>query len=348
MEQGLSPSILVILMGSIGDVARGLCIASQLKRAYPQCRLSWLVEPKCEGLVRSNRWIDEVFVFARNSPVRGFFELRRVLSERRFDICLDMQRHFKSGLFARLSGAARRVGFHPKNAKEGNALFQTEYIPYRSDDTSKLDHYLLFVSQLGIEAQRPFDFGLATDAEPEVVRTLRQRSAKGYCAIILGSTWKSKDWMPEGYQKLIEILLRRTELHVVLCGDRTQEALAQHLSSKFRDPRLVDTVGRTSLVELSYLLKGARGCVGPDSGPAHIAAAVGTKHVTLFGPTSAQRVAPFGSEHLSVHSSVGCSPCYRRECPGLNTVCMRLISADSVWQKLQQVLGEKNQVPIQV
>src|SRR5690606_14219230 len=103
--------------------------------------------------------------------------------------------------------------------------------------------------------------------------------------------------------------------------------------------RVVNTIGRTTLDDLNGLLAAARACVGPDSGPAHMAAAVGTPHITLFGPTSPERTAPYGSEHLVVRSSIGCAPCYRRRCPGLGRLCMRMLSPEAVWSKLQPLLA---------
>jgi ADP-heptose:LPS heptosyltransferase len=111
---------------------------------------------------------------------------------------------------------------------------------------------------------------------------------------------------------------------ILLVGDPKESELADTLALRF--PLCQNLVGKTSLIELVALLKGARFAIGPDSGPAHIAAAVGTYHITLFGPTDPQKAAPWGLEHLVLQSAIGCRGCYRRRCPGLNTACMRLIS----------------------
>lgn len=338
VDSSVVRSILVVLMGSIGDFVRGLAIAPQLKRHFPGVTISWLVEPVCEELARQNPYIDRVVVFRRNRPLSGLFELRRELREHSFDICLDLQRHLKSGFFSWLSRAARRIGFHPENSKEGNWLFQTEYIEFASDEIPKLEHYFLFLKKLGVSVERPLDFGVAAGAEPETVRVLREKARSGYVALILKSSWKSKDWVPEGYERLVESIFAHTPYAVVLCGDKSSIELAKRLGEAGHSERIINIAGRTTLTELGYLLRGAKACVGPDSGPAHIAAAVGTPHITLFGPTSPSRVSPIGSEALSIQSSIGCSPCYRRECPGLNRVCMRLLSPDIVWQRLKPLL----------
>jgi ADP-heptose:LPS heptosyltransferase len=101
----------------------------------------------------------------------------------------------------------------------------------------------------------------------------------------------------------------------------------------------MNLVCKTSLLELVAILKAAAVGVGPDSGPGHLAAAVGTPYVSLFGPTSPKRVAPYGSEHLVVESGVSCAPCYKKECPGLEKLCMRLVTVEAVEEKLSEALA---------
>ena len=105
-------------------------------------------------------------------------------------------------------------------------------------------------------------------------------------------------------------------------------------------------VGKTSLLELVAVLKAATVGVGPDSGPGHLAAAGGTPYVSLFGPTAPARTAPYGSEHLVVQSGVSCAPCYKKRCPGLGRLCMRLISVEAVHKKLSEALAMHSENPL--
>ncbi len=328
---GQASRVLVVLMGSIGDVVRGLGVARPLRRAMPAGHLAWLVEPLCEPLVRLVPEIDSVIVFDRPRGVRAVAELRRALRHVKPDITLDLQRHLKSGLFARLSGAPRRIGFHRTNAKEGNWLFQTETIPRADDTLAKLDHYGLFLEQLGCPGgidPTPLDRVVAA---PPLDRP--------YVAVVLGSSWVSKDWLPAGYQGLLDLIVRRGRHGVVLLGDARRRALGDELVAAFGGEPVVNLAGKTTLPEVAAIMRGARAGVGPDSGPGHIAAAVGTRYVGIFGPTSPTRTAPRGSELLAVSAPVGCSPCYRRRCPGLDTVCLRLVSPTAVWERLAPLLG---------
>jgi heptosyltransferase-1 len=330
---------LIVLMGAIGDVVRGLHLVDAIKSNVPSAHITWVVEPTCSEIVRMHPRVDEVVVFQRKAGVRGLSSLMREIRKRQYDVTLDLQRHLKSGLFSWLSRAPRRVGFHPNDAKEFNWVFNNEFIAEHGERISKIEHYLLFLEKLGIPKPQALRSGLEEvklSGDSELLTAL----SSPYVALVLGSSWDSKDWPEEGYRELIARLLepRGGGEQVVLLGDKSKLEMGERLVASLPvGARVVNLVGKTTLRELVGVISRAKAVVGPDSGPAHIAAAVGTPHVTLFGPTPAVRNSPRGSEHLSITSAVGCSPCKRRVCPGLGKVCMRLISPQMVLEKLESV-----------
>lgn len=330
-----SPRILIVLLGALGDVVRGLAVVRAIKSSFPDATISWLVEPASAGVVELNPGVDEVIVFKRKEGLRGLVDVVVQLRRRRFDVTLDMQRHLKSGFFSWLSRSPKRIGFHPKDTKEGNWLFNTTYIEARGDGHSKIDHYLSFVERLGVVKPSAIDAGLSHITLSSVGGDFVTLASASYIGIILGSSRYSKDWPEEGYRALLERFDVPGVDRVVLLGDRSKVEMAARLEGGPSRVAVVNAVGKTSLRELVALVHGARACVGPDSGPGHIAGALGVPHVTLFGPTPAARNAPRGSENLSVTSALGCAPCRRRVCPGLDKLCMRLISPDAVLGKLR-------------
>lgn len=335
--------VLIVLMGALGDVARGMALVNALKAHQPASEIAWVVEPKCEGIIRLHPQIDQVMVFERSRAVRALPALVRHMRAFRPQVTLDLQRHAKSGLLSWLSGAPRRIGFHRQDAKEGNWLFSTETIPHSSEEGPKLDDYLRFLTSLGVPVPPKLDFGLsyldpATDAASHYERT-----GPNYVAFVMGSSWASKDWSVEGYQRLATEVLQHSDCGVVLIGDRSQQHAAAQLVAALPSGRIHDLVGRTTLREVVALLKGARCAVGPDSGPGHLAATVGCPYIALFGPTSARRTAPYGMAHLALQSPIGCAPCYRRRCPGLARVCMRGISAAQVFSRCKPFLDAGTQ-----
>ncbi len=326
---------LCILMGALGDVVRGMYLVNSLKSSEPDAHVTWLVEPACSGILKLHPAIDEIIVFNRPKGIQGVLEIRRELAKRSFDVTLDLQRHAKSGLFSWFSGSPRRIGFHRKDAKEGNWLFNTEYVPPQGEAISKIDHYHTFLTPLGLPQPKQLSSGLEGITLDGVTAPWAEGlRAEPYFGFILGSSWDSKDWPIEGYEGLLSIIPGGT---VVFLADKSKISMAERLEKVATKAKVVNLAGKTNLTELVALVRGAKVLVGPDSGPGHIAGAVGTPHITLFGPTPWVRNAPRGSEALTLTANVGCSPCKRRVCPGLGKVCMKLLRPEMVLEKMLQV-----------
>lgn len=332
-----SPAILIILMGSLGDIIRALCLICHLKSHWPQSRISWLVEARWAELIRLHRQIDKVIIFRREWRVLSLWQLYKELSQQDFDITLDLQRIFKSGLFSLLSGAKRRIGVHRNNAKELNWLFNNEHISYVDDNLSKLSHYLKFTEQLGLPAATALDFGFDRFDGNKILPTAVVEIQNSFIAVVMGSSWETKDWYFEGYCRLVQQILSFLKRDVVLLGDSSQSPAARRLSKNMDSHKVIDLTGN-SLVEMTAVLKAAAAGVGPDSGPGHLAAAVGTPYVTLFGPTPPGRHAPYGCDHLVVQTEKDCIPCYKKRCPGRNRECMYDIDPERVMEKLIKAL----------
>ncbi len=331
-------SILIILMGSLGDVARGLGIVAHLKKNCPDCRITWLVEPACAELVRQHPSIDKIIVFQRAWSLKALWDLYRQLRQCHFDITLDLQRHLKSGFFSTLSHARRRIGFHRKNAKEFNWLFNNERIGYFSNNLPKLDHYFKFSEYLGLNRPEQVNFGFSNwDARRHLPDALAQRDTP-LVSIILGSRWESKNWLKDGYRQLVQHLLADEIYQIALIGDSSQQTTADKITENIKSNALINLVAKTSLIELIAVLKCSTSVVGPDSGPGHLAAAMGTPYISLFGPTSPRRTAPYGCEDLVVQAQLECIPCYKKQCPQGTDQCMHAISFEAVTEKLKTVL----------
>lgn len=335
-NSGEPERILIVLLGALGDVARGSTIIPPLRRRFPNAEISWLVETKSAAFVRLNERVDTVYEFVRSRWWEGA-ELVGRLRQSRFDLVLDLQRHAKSGLFSYLTGAPRRIGVNRKNAKEGNWLFNTHHCEYVPDTESKMELYRSFLTALGIEEGLDHSGGFRREQFlpliPEPFLQLPGRRV----GVVLGSTWQTKDLPKQGYQQLVGGLLKETDFSIVLLGDKSQAALGNELVAHAAGgARLLNLAGMTNLGQLMGVLAASSVVIGPDSGPGHLSSLVGTPSVTVFGPTDPKRVVPFGSEAFAIVPSVGCAPCWRRTCPGLNTICMRLHAPSEM---ISQVVG---------
>ena len=326
-------------MGSLGDIIRALCLVSHIKSHIPQSDVSWLVEARWAEFIRLNSQIDTVIIFRREWRASVLWKLYKELSRRHFDIALDLQRIFKSGLFSWLSGAKRRIGLHRNNTKELNWVFNNEYIPYFSENISKLSHYLKFTEHLGLSEPTRLDFGFDRVDVNQMAPPAVVEIQDAFIAVVLGSSWETKDWYFEGYCQLVHQILTILKIHVVVLGDSSQTPIAQRLAKTMKSNSVIDLTGN-SLVEMTAVLKAAAAGVGPDSGPGHLAAAVGTPYVTLFGPTPPERHAPYGCDHLVVQTAEDCVPCYKKRCPDRNRECMYHIDPKAVMEKVSLALKD--------
>lgn len=320
----IEKNILILLMGSIGDVLRALPVAARIKSLNPDVRVSWLIEPKSQDIAKLSKNVDEIIVFKRDNLV-NFFQTAFKLSSYKFDLVLDLQRHLKSGFFSWCTRSKRRIGFHPRNAKEFNWLFNTETIEFYDGSLSKIWHYQKFLDYLQLKPQSPLDFGIEIKEQAFLL-------PDKYLSLVLGSSWESKDWIYN--QELVQLILKNSTLNIVLLGDKSKLAEAVAIENNLKSDRVKNLVGQTKLSELPFILKNSVLAVGPDSGPGHIASAVGTRYIGLFGPTSPDRVAPYGSEGLVIQSKISCAGCNFRSCPGLSKLCMQLIRPELVWKKI--------------
>ena len=323
----INSKVLIILMGALGDVVRGLHIADTIREAFPQCTIDWVVEPKCEGVVRLSPSVSSVVVFSRDKPVSGFLSAIKTIRNNHYDVVFDMQRHLKSGLFSFLSGAPRRIGFHKNLSKEGNFLFSTETIECPSEKENKFFTYRRFLKNISLSPLNHFRTKLIVENENHPEWQL----SKPYLFVGLGSSWKSKNFDFQGYQSTLNNLIQTSSFDFVLVGGKDQSDISNKLVSQVATPsRIRNLVGKTSLKELVTVIKNSKGGFGPDSGPGHIAAALERPYVALFGATDPGLVAPVGMDDFVVRSGVGCSPCYKRECPDRGGVCMKAILPDTI------------------
>ena len=308
-------------MGSLGDVARGMALVAEIKAHRPESRITWLVEPKCAELVRLHPQIDRVIVFKRQRTLRAMWTLFQELRKERFDITLDLQRHLKSGLFSLISGAKQRIGFHRKNAKELNWLFNNDSIPYFDENLAKLDHYLKFIEHLGLPAPGSLDFGFNALQVNQMIPAAVAAIKDSFLALVMGSSWETKDWRFESYCHLVQHILKKHNRPVVLLGGSDQWAVAENLIEKAGSTNIINLTGNP-LMELTAVLKAAAAAVRPDS-----------------GPTPALRHVPYGCEHLIVQSDLDCAPCYEKKCPEGCARCMETITVEDVMEKISIALA---------
>ncbi len=334
---------LVIKLSSIGDVVQALPVATALKRRYPDLRLTWMVEDWVVPIVIGHFAIDRVIaVPAMKWPPRTrvwFSTFARAIAELRrepYDVSIDLQGLLKSSFFVLLSGAPARIGY----AFQREGAQSVSYgVPDLPDELHNVEHYLSSARFLGA-ATTPVDFGLRArpEARATIARMLEESGVGRPRPLVVinptaSASWK--DWPAERWVQVADAMAERGA--VVLCGAAQHAQRHQRIASSTQRPP-VDLTGRTTLPELVALLERCALHIAPDTGSAHIAAALGRPVVGIYGPTRPSRLAPWGQQRLVVFRGelcvVGCP--YR--CPS-NRKCLEAISAADVIERAQQALA---------
>jgi lipopolysaccharide heptosyltransferase II len=338
MSARLEPkNILLVLHGSIGDVARALPLANLIDRKFPNAKLTWAIEPPSLPLIEHHPAVDAVILFDRPRWWKQLVPFLRTIRASRFDLVLDLQRHLKSGMISRWSGAGHRLGFHRRDAKEFNWVFNNRHIPALGNGQSKLNHYLKFAEYLGIVPE-PVEWKLfLTEAEQVGVDRHLEGVSGGFAALFVGSRWESKNWFPSQMASCAELIQQRHGLGVILLGSKQDVTRAREVEISCRRS-IVNLAGRTSLREAVGIIAKANVAVGPDTGLMHVAAAVGTPVVSLWGATNPARTGPYGFEEFVIQGKADCSPCYLRRCP-IGRVCMQSIEISEIMAKIESALS---------
>jgi heptosyltransferase-1 len=340
MQTNLEPKkILVVLHGSVGDVTRALPLANLIHRGFPKATLTWTVEPPSLPLVEHHPAVDEVILFDRPRWWSQLGPFLRRIRTGRFDLVLDLQRHLKSGIISRWSGAPHRLGFHRLDCKEFNWVFNNHHIPAFGNVISKCNHYLKFGEYLGLVPE-PVEWKLWLTKEEQVgVDRHLKNVGNGFATLFIGSRWESKGWFASQILSCAKLIQERRGLSVVLLGSEQDAVLAREVEAACGQDT-TNLVGRTSLKEAVGIIARAKVAVGPDTGLMHIAAAVGTPVVSLWGATSPSRTGPYGFEELVIQGKADCSPCYRKRCP-IGRVCMQSIDIEEIMAKIEIGLSRK-------
>jgi lipopolysaccharide heptosyltransferase I len=332
-----APRILIVRLSAVGDVIHGLPVLNALRGALPDAFLAWVVEDRAAALLRGHAAIDELIVVPRGflkSP-RRIWELRRRLRGLRFDTTIDLQGLAKSAVVARLSGAPRRIGFGDEKGRELSGWLNNDLVRTRAAHI--IDCNLELLRPLGIE-RPPVRFEIpesAADAAAAAEIVCQQRLEGGFGIINPGAGWPSKLWPAPRFAAVGEYLGRveRLPTLVVWAGEREKGWARQIVAGGEGYAR---EAPRTSLTELAALCRRARVFVGSDTGPLHLAAAVGTACVGMYGPMPAQRNGPYGPQHVALQEATFQGPSRQRK--KVSAALMEAISVELVCQTCSRIL----------
>jgi heptosyltransferase I len=287
--------ICIVMLSAIGDAVHVLPVANAMKRAWPECRITWVIQPVPYLMVKDHPAIDDFVVFHRRRGLRswiGFRDLMRDMAGRRFDLLLGLQVYLKAGLITALTPARVKLGFDRVRARDAQWLFTNRRIPARGQRHVQ-DQYFEFLEYLGIDPE-PITWDIRFSPGERSEQTAFFASLdRPACAVVLGTSKRQKNWTAESYARVLEAVEAEHGLRPVLVGGPSLEerAIANEVLA-LTGARVVDELG-DDLRRLMWIIDGSALLVTPDTGPLHIGRALGTPTVSLIGYTNPKRSGPY-------------------------------------------------------
>jgi lipopolysaccharide heptosyltransferase I len=339
---------LIVRLGALGDVVHAIPVAAALRRAFPDARIDWLVSAKHREILDLVPVVDRRLVINDRSDARGGTSLAgavRELRRARYDVAIDLQGLIKSALLARSSGAPRVIGFASRYARERAArLFYSEtHDPGRGglydprETRHVVDINLGLLARLGV-ANPAREFPLDAVASAAADRVV-DRTGGRFALLNPGAAWPNKRWPPERLAAVAVDLRERHALTSVVLWGPSEEALAGAVVAAASGAAILSP--RTSIADLVALARRAALMVSGDTGPTHIAAAVGTPLVGIYGPTRPARNGPLSPLDLAVSRDTICRCHHLRQCR-LDRMCLLDIEVAEVAAAVERRLAAES------
>ncbi len=374
LHSGDFHKILLIKLSALGDVVQTFPVLNKLRRRYPSAQVDWLVAQPFAELLANNPAISNVIEFEReewSTPWRlaPFVNTARLAARLRrtgYDLVLDLQGQLRSAVFARATGAPVRIGFDKprasswqasartfpgsarqhawQGAREGSHLAYTHHIPLPNIDVHPVDRYLDACAMLGLDdGAADFSFPIPPEAGGRIDALLDYYEiAKADLAVIApGTIWETKQWGAAGFAEVARSFLQK-RFAVTLIGSDRDRAVCDAVAAAA--PGVVNLAGETTLTELAALIRRSAVCLSNDSGPMHLAVALGRPVVSVFGPTDPTWAGPYRRDGAVVRTDLPCSPCYLRQlsrCPN-GHACMHGVSAEAVIARADSLLSKRS------
>ena len=328
---------LIIRLGSLGDVIHGIPAAAALRRRFPQARIDWLVDPRYAELVGLVECIDRPIAFDPRDLWIGGARGRSVLTELRaahYDAAIDLQGLLKSAVLARLVGATQTIGFPRAHLREPLARLFYTTAPDPGAASHVIEKNLGLLGPLGV-SDRAVHFPLRIP-RTDTMTTIADRFAPdGYAILNPGAAWPNKRWPANRFGGVAASIYREHGLRSVVLWGPGEDTLAASVVAASHGA--AEAAPPTTITDIVGIARAARLMVSGDTGPLHMAGAVGTPIVALFGPTSPERNGPWAPRDVTLSRVAACSCLYERRCRKA-VPCIDDIGVDEVMAAVRQRL----------
>ena len=288
--------VCIVMMSAVGDAVHVLPVINAIKRASPGSSITWVLQPVPATLVKDHPSVDEIILFDRSKGVAGMREVIGQLRERRFDLLIDLQVYFKAGVITAFSGAPRRLGFNFSRARDANWLFTNERIAARPVQHVQ-DQYFEFLHHLGIDPE-PVEWKIGPyESERAWQGEFRSQFDRPIASIVVATSKQTKDWVPERWAQVCDIIYDRLGMQPVLVGGTSsREKTAEAIILETSRTKPFSALG-SGLRNLISILDASELVLAGDTGPLHMSVALNKPIITLMGYTDPRRTGPYRKFH---------------------------------------------------
>jgi lipopolysaccharide heptosyltransferase I len=334
--------IAFIKPSALGDIVHSLPVLTALRQRFPAAHISWVVNKAYEPLLRGHPDLDETIAFDRNALRAGvglmvltYLRFLAQLRNQHFDLVIDLQGLFRTGMMTWASGAARRVGL--SSAREGAVHAYTDCIQVlQAEEMHAVDRYWLVAEALGVTPKQvQFKLPVVPAAIQWAVRQLG-KFPRPWLMVGVGARWTTKRWPVGSFRTLIESAQRRFGGTAIFVGGPEETALARQAAAGVKGS-VCDLTGRTTLPQLAAVLSLADVMLANDTGPLHLAVALGRPVVAPFTCTKATLTGPYGRPGNAVETRVWCAGSLVKQCSRME--CMSELTPARLWPLVEEVLS---------
>jgi heptosyltransferase-2 len=338
---GKNKRILIFNVNWLGDVLFSTATIRNIRKNFPNSFIACVIPSRCYPVLKGNPHLDEIIIYDEKDRHKGLLaqlDFVRQLKDKKFDIVFLLHRSFSRALICRLADISQRVGYFTRK----RAFLLTKKIaPPKKDGIHRIDFYLNVVEKAGLEVtDRYTEFYFSYEDEDFVKGFLEKHDVIGEDFLVVvnpGGNWLPKRWPKEYWSELADGLIEKFSAKVVITGSHSDIPLATSIKERMKNTPII-AGGEFNIKQLGALAKRADLFISADSGPLHIANAVGAKRIiALFGPTSPMITGPFPMKNVVLlQKDVGCKiPCYEVHCK--DSRCMKAITPDEVLEEVRKI-----------
>ena len=341
--------ILIIKLVAIGDLVNALPTLKAIKKSYPQSRLTILVTPRVKEVVEGYPYLDEIVyydILGKDKGLKGLFRIIRRIRRENFDLVVDLEQYYRiTSLISYFSGIPNRAGFDL--AGQGRRNLFTIKIPYLTEK-HEVETFLEAASQIGADISEKglVEIWVSLEDRKYVDRFLKEAGVSTGDLIIgihpgTGPSAISRRWQTEKYVVLADWMISELKAKVIFTGSPSETGRINEITETMTSPPIV-AAGKTNLKQLAEISRICKLFISVDTGPLHIAAAMGTKVIGLFGPNTPVKWGPYGNGHITIYKGLECSPCTKQYLGQVSNckdpICMKNITVEDVKSTVRQAL----------